>query len=89
MSDLQKGDIASITLARSSQGIIRLTVRTEATGMVEYKIEPEDFGDLIFGVTEVPAVVGRVNANLKPPTGRVPKPQPLSKGSPDLDSVML
>ncbi len=56
---LSAGDMAEVTLSRSSQGRIILEIRTESTGLIGFEITEPDFACLMFGQAAVPAAVTR------------------------------
>lgn len=56
----------ALTLARSSQGRVTLTMRTHALGMIQMEMGAQEFTDLTFGVVEVECAVTRVLENRKP-----------------------
>ena len=56
---LQAGDVAEITLTRSSTGRIQFEVRTHSFGMIKIEIGADEFTRLLFGESGVPGVVAR------------------------------
>lgn len=67
-SALQAGDVAVLTLTRSSTGRIQFEVRTHAFGMVKIEIGSDEYTRLLFGESGVPALVARHVLARKPVT---------------------
>jgi hypothetical protein len=60
------GDVVELSLTRTSQRRIILSLRTVHTGMVDFEMSEEAYTDLVFGVAQIPASIRRLLPKRKP-----------------------
>lgn len=56
----------SLTLSRSSQGNVCISIRTHALGMIQIEMCRGDLEDMLFGIAEVTASISKARPSRKP-----------------------